>query len=130
MLICFPETGRRIVGDGSVPPRGLNRTLISYIRRNSNSSETVLTKPNLHFPNPITSLRIIFHKDISLILYANGIFYMNYQCIQASLSPLFIQIYELNALQAGLCYLPYGIGCTVASYVTGSIALPSTLFSI
>ncbi len=129
MFTFFPETSRTVVGNGSIPPHDLNRSLLAYLQKRQRSSDEegnqqdatgkTLIRPKLRIPNPLSSLRIIFHKDISLILYANGVFYMNYQCIQASLSTLFMQIYGLDALQAGLCYLPYGIGCTIASYVTG-----------
>jgi hypothetical protein len=54
-------------------------------------------------------------------MYANGVFYLNYQCQQASLSTIFIRVYHLNTLEAGLCYLPYGIACTIASFLTGEI---------
>ncbi|CAF9929048.1 MAG: hypothetical protein HETSPECPRED_007272 [Heterodermia speciosa] len=32
-----------------------------------------------------------------------------------------MHIYRLNALQVGLTYLPYGVGCGLASYATGEI---------
>jgi predicted MFS family arabinose efflux permease len=56
---------------------------------------------------------------------------MNYSCMQASLSPLLMQIYDLNALQVGLTYLAYGVGCDVASYVAGkALLIGSPLFSL
>jgi hypothetical protein len=47
---------------------------------------------------------------------------MTLTCLQASLSSLFIEIYGLNELQAGLIYLPFGIGCAVAAFGTGVYA--------
>lgn len=78
-----------------------------------------VTQPRLRVPNPISCLRIVFHKDTALVLVANAVFYMNYSCMQASLSPLLMNIYDLNALQVGLAYLPYGIACGVASFLVG-----------
>ena len=123
VVICLPETSRAIVGDGTIPAKGINRTLLSCIssRFRTTSSETIPAKPKLRIPNPISALKILFEKDVALIMYANGVFYLNYQCQQASLSTLFINVYHLNTLEAGLCYLPYGIACTVASFLTGNI---------
>ena len=126
IAVCLPETGRRIVGNGSIPARGISRTLLSCICRRpadagSSGTDTALTKPTFRFPNPITCLRIVFHKDTALILFANAVFYMTYSCIQASLSPLLMELYGLDTLKVGLTYLAYGIGCGVASYATGEI---------
>jgi MFS family permease len=123
IIIFLPETSRVIVGDGSIPARGVNRTLFSCMSlcSRTTTSETILAKPKLRFPNPLTALKILFEKDVALIMYANGVFYLNYQCQQASLSTIFIHVYHLNTLEAGLCYLPYGIACTIASFLTGEI---------
>ena len=48
--------------------------------------------------------------------------------MQASLAPLLMQIYGLNALQVGLTYLPYGVGCGVASYLAGKNLLTELVF--
>ena len=126
IAICLPETGRTIVGNGSIPAKGINRSLLSCISRRpadagSNDADTTPTKPAFRFPNPITCLRIVFHKDAALVLFANAVFYMTYSCIQASLSPLLMELYGLDTLKVGLTYLAYGIGCGVASYATGGI---------
>ena len=55
-----------------------------------------------------------------LIVLVYGIFYMTYGCIQASLSSLFIDIYGFEELEAGLIYLPFGFGCLIASFISGT----------
>lgn len=121
MVLFFPETGRAIVGNGSAPANGINRTLMSCIvpRGRSSDPSVALKKPKLRFPNPLTALKILFKKDVALIMYTNGVFYINYQCTSASLSSVFMRVYRLNALEAGLCYLPYGIACTAGTFLTG-----------
>lgn len=123
MAISFPETGRSMVGNGSLPANGINRSLLSCILPQYQTSEITTTagqKPKLRMPNPLIALKILFKKDVALLMYANGVFYMNYQCSQSSLSSLFMTTYGLNALQAGLCYLPYGIACTAGTFLTGA----------
>lgn len=120
ILVFLPETARRIVGNGNIAPSGINRSLMSLIRgpkHDPGQNEGLM--PASAMINPLGCLRIICHRDTALILFANAIFYMNYSCMQASLSPLLMDIYTLNALQVGLAYLPYGIACGLASYIVG-----------
>ena len=121
ILAFLPETARKIVGNGSIQPSGINRSLLSYFRQrpNDSSANRQLQMTHNRLPNPLDCLQIICHKDTALILLANAIFYMNYSCMQASLSTLIMDKYGLNALQVGLTYLPYGIGCGLASYFAG-----------
>ncbi len=60
--------------------------------------------------------------DSALIIVSIGILYMVYTCVQASLSTLFMEIYQLNQIEAGLIYLPFGIGCAVTALLTGEIS--------
>lgn len=123
MLAFLPETARQIVGNGNVSPSGVNRSLLSCNRSPSaHSKQDRLERPKIsaNLLNPLCCLGIVFHKDNALVLFANAIFYMNYSCMQASLSTLLMSIYGLDALQVGLTYLPYGIGCGIASYLAGT----------
>jgi hypothetical protein len=45
----------------------------------------------------------------------------NWRIPNASLSILFIEIYKLNQWQAGLIYLPFGIGGTVSTFFSGAL---------
>lgn len=120
IITCLPETARNLVGNGSIPPRGINRSVLSCMTNSiAMRHQPALVKPRLQIPNPVRCLRIVFHKDTGIVLVANAVFYTNYSCLQASLSPLLMNLYGLNALQAGLTYLPYGIACAVASFLVG-----------
>ena len=124
ILVLLPETARNIVGNGSIFPTGIHRSPISSSlgRGQHKSYKTGRQSTTFRFPNPLRCLRIICHKNTSFVLISNAIFYMNYSCMQASLSPLLMHIYSLNALQVGLTYLPYGIGCGLASYAAGQLS--------
>ncbi|KAL8724289.1 MAG: hypothetical protein Q9166_008036 [cf. Caloplaca sp. 2 TL-2023] len=120
IISLLPETARKLVGNGSIPTKGINRSVSSFrVTSRTSQSTPGHVKPQSRLPNPISCLRIVFHKDTALVLVANAIFYMNYSCMQASLSPLLMKIYGLNALEVGLTYLPYGIACGVASFLVG-----------
>jgi MFS family permease len=60
-------------------------------------------------------------KDAILITCLLGVFYMNFSCLQASLSTLVIKLYGYSELQAGLLYIPFGLGGLVASNISGLI---------
>ena len=124
LLVLLPETARNIVGNGSIFPTGIHRSPISNLlnRGQHKSYEAQKRKTSSQLPNPLSCLRIICHKNTSFILISNASFYMNYSCMQASLSPLLMHIYGLNALQVGLTYLPYGVGCGIASYAAGKFS--------
>ena len=124
LLVFLPETCRSIVGDGSIPALGINKAFSSMLPCwqpcPPDSREGLSRIRSLHFPNPLKCLLILFQKDTALIVLVNGIFYMAYCCIQASLSSLFIELYGFEELDTGLIYLPFGIGCVISSYSTGN----------
>ena len=128
LLIVFflQETSRLIVGNGGIGMAWYHQTALSLLRGTSSNSQNksdaeIPRKRKFHIPNPITSLKILFHRSTVLIVLVNGIFYMAYGCIQASMSSLFIQMYAFNQLEAGLIYLPFGAGCALASFLSGTI---------
>ncbi|KAL9116965.1 MAG: hypothetical protein Q9187_006503 [Circinaria calcarea] len=122
LVVFLPETSRAVVGNGSVPAKGINMTLGSILRSQrpyTPTREESQLKRQIYFPNPLKCLLLLREKDTVLIVSINGIFYMTYSCIQASLSSLFIELYGFSELKAGLIYLPFGFGCVVASYTFG-----------
>ncbi|TPX09030.1 uncharacterized protein E0L32_001709 [Thyridium curvatum] len=119
--LFIPETCRKVVGNGSVPPRGWNKTLLDHwrLRKQPKQTETAAPKQRLGFPNPLKALRILVEKDLSQILFLSALIYLVFILMSATLSTQFKPIYGLNDLQIGLCYLPYGCGCCFASVGQG-----------
>lgn len=123
VFLFLPETARSIVGNGSLPVKGLNRTCYTFVRRPNSLSEPGLKTAqvrHLRIPNPFRCLVVLFRKDTAIIVTVNGVLYMTYCCIQASLASLFVDIYGFKELEAGLIYLPFGVGCVLASYISGT----------
>ena len=123
MILFLPETARSIVGNGSLPAKGLNKTCYSYVHRKSSIStpaERSSQARQLRIPNPLRCLVVLFRKDTAVIVTVNGVLYMTYCCVQASLASLFIDIYNFKELEAGLIYLPFGVGCVMSSYISGT----------
>ena len=140
-LVCFsgayfllyatthPETARKIVGNGSVPPPRWNRSLLDYMRvRKSPKTRAAmvqdtpkLTPPKLRCPNPLHTITMLFEKDVGLLLFYNAIVYTAWYDVTSSLPSLFEELYSFNQLQIGLAFIPFGVGCTVASIATGKL---------
>ncbi|KAL1835077.1 hypothetical protein VTK73DRAFT_6312 [Phialemonium thermophilum] len=56
-----------------------------------------------------------------MIIFYNTMLYLVFILVCATLSTQFAAIYRYNNLQIGLCYLPYGVGCCIASVAQGHI---------
>ena len=102
LLVSFPETGRNVVGNGSIPPQGWNMSLLNYVKtrkiiRNDALNGTVsredvkvaqaelATKRKLRWPNPLKTIHIIWEKDVGLLLLYNALVYTADYDVTASL---------------------------------------------
>ena len=136
--ISFPETGRNVVGNGSIPPQGWNMSLLNYLenRRINNSDELSRTisrqelkiaqaaltnKRKLRVPNPLKTVYIMLEKDVALILLYNALIYTAFYDVTASLPSQFGAIYGFNDLQIGLSFIPFGVSCCVSTIVCGKL---------
>ncbi|KAJ5176094.1 uncharacterized protein N7482_001971 [Penicillium canariense] len=123
-LVFFPETARGVVGDGSLPPQKWNMSLISYLKLRKASKEGIEPPPNsrkqkLQFPNPLQTLAIVFQKDIGILLFCNAILFAGFYDVSATIPSIFHELYGLDDLQIGLCYIPFGLGASIASILNG-----------
>lgn len=120
--LLFPETCRSVVGNGSHAGGRLNEPLFSMLaprNRRPPPANSKLGHTLRKIPNPLKCLRIVARRHDALLLTSNALFYVTYSCLQASLAPLMMQYYGLNALEAGLCYLSYGLATMTSSFLIG-----------
>lgn len=126
LLLFFPETCRTIVGDGSIPPHGWNRTLRHYLQT-SRSRESEDDVPQFHhssakpltIPNPWSSLQLLFRRPVGLILLSNGVVFGSYYAVTAGIPAQFGALYGLNDLAIGLCFIPAGLGSLLSATANG-----------
>ena len=138
--LTFPETGRNVVGNGSIAPQGWNMSLLNYlhVRKEARTQQDALQrtvsresqrvaqqalarKRKLRFPNPLNTLHAIAEKDVALLLFYNSIIYCAFYDVMASAPQLLEEIYGYDALQIGLCFLPFGFGCFIAPQLSGKL---------
>lgn len=135
----MPETGRRIVGNGSKRPQSWNFSILALIQRRRTEVHSVERKKdtnqasrsnpkklqqdpkrkNLRFPNPLKALKVLREKDASLVLLFNSLNFAAYYQLTASLPYLFQQVYHYDTLQVALCFIPFGVGCMLAPTASG-----------
>ena len=126
IAVILPETARNVVGNGSRSSPGWNKSILKLWEEKSilssgqqtGVSEDMPRITKLRIPNPIRSVSILLYKDTAPVVFVNAVFYTAYCCLQASLSSLFITIYGYKELEAGLVYMPFGVGCFIASLLS------------
>jgi predicted MFS family arabinose efflux permease len=126
IILLYPETSRKIVGNGSIPARGVNKRLIDLCPPLSSplSADPLVVlsqRKRLRFPNPFLSITLFLSPHNTPIMLIYGLFYTDYCVLQASLSTLFINNYHYSTLVAGLTYIPFGAGCFLAALFGGRI---------
>lgn len=123
VVFLLPETQRKLVGNGSIPARGMHRCLFDKFTKDRlvdpDEAPGARSKRKHYFPNPFKCIPMLFHKGNFAIILAGSITYAVKMTLQTSLAAQCIDVYDLNYLEAGLVYLPSGIGGAIASYITG-----------
>jgi MFS family permease len=132
-IIFFPETARTAVGNGSIPPKGWNMSLLNYLAARkarkeheadpsyTESIEPSTPKKKRRFPNPLSSIPIIYDKENAIILLMNAFLFATFYDITATLPSTYAVIYGFNDLQIGLCYIPFGVGACCAALSNGQL---------
>ncbi|EFY86889.1 MFS transporter, putative [Metarhizium acridum CQMa 102] len=131
-LPFVPETARNIVGNGSIPPPALNTSITSRIqwrrkRRDLESTPGATTpepkKLPLGIPVPdiFAAIRIIFEKDVGLLMLFMSLFVMANYAMLVPLQDVIRRRYSFNDLQVGLCYIPFAMGSVSGAVVVGRL---------
>ncbi|CAH0042050.1 unnamed protein product, partial [Clonostachys rhizophaga] len=122
LILFFPETQRKLVGNGSKPVKGiLYWNIFSWIFRHE-PMERLNTQPQPRkhrIPNPLASLPVLLNKGNFCVILFASISYAIRMVLQASLGAQCITLYSLNYLQGGLIYLPAGISGAIGAKLGG-----------
>jgi MFS family permease len=128
VALFLPETQRKLVGNGSLPARGIHRSLFDVFTksRRARPSERLnfqgagtTKRRGFHLPNPFKCIPMLFKKGNLTVIVIGSITYTVKMTLQTSLAAQCIDIYRLDYLHAGLVYLPSGVGGAIAAYSTG-----------
>ncbi|KAM0794168.1 major facilitator superfamily domain-containing protein [Usnea florida] len=130
LLLFFPETCRKIVGDGSIRPAKWNMSLTTawHFRRSTRADTDLKNRqdapgrPPLKIPNPLATLTMIFEKEVGMVLASAGLAFGAYYAVSSALPSEFEAIYGFNDIQIALCFIPVGGGCLLAVLTQGRMA--------
>ena len=122
IILLLPETSRKVVGNGSRPPDSLlyrcgYHQLLE--RRRFQDHGTSQARPSVRPPNPLSCLGALKQRGTFIVIIVGSIQSCVFNSIAGSLSSQLIHVYSLNNLEAGLVYIPSGIGGALAAYFTG-----------
>lgn len=127
--LFFPETCRNVVGNGSIPAKGVNQSILGYLQhrkhaRQANSADdasSVATKGKrkISIPNPLKTLKILGEKESAIVLLYNGLFFSGMMVVTAAIPDTFKENYGLNELKIGLCYIAMGTGSLTSALTMG-----------
>ena len=109
------------MGNGSHPLPTLHTAILPHLKTPTDTQAARLPKYNRRFPNPITVLLLLRHRGSLITVCCFGIAYSVYSCLQASLSSVFVEIYGVSGLAAGLIYLPFGAACIISAWLAGRL---------
>ncbi|KAL8923302.1 MAG: hypothetical protein Q9208_004702 [Pyrenodesmia sp. 3 TL-2023] len=139
----LPETARNVVRNGETEASWWGRTwwdlLVTWRRdrrvlkekkdaessageekkREGENEGLSAIKHPFRLPNPLAAVRIIFWRDTALVLWMAGSPYAVWYCVQASIPPVYRDIYGFDDFQIGLSYLTGGFGTVLGGYANG-----------
>ncbi|KAK2071091.1 hypothetical protein P8C59_005542 [Phyllachora maydis] len=123
LLLFFPETCRRIVGDGSVRPPGLYRTCWQRIKDRTAGQGEGTPAPTFRLGRPdlLGSVGLLFQKEVGLLLGYSAITFSGFYAISTAMPSLLATHYGFDATVVGLMYLPLAGGSIVAAVAMGPL---------
>ncbi|PHH89083.1 hypothetical protein CDD83_6678 [Cordyceps sp. RAO-2017] len=123
-LPFVPETARNVVGDGSVPPPKLNASVVSCVRRRDPEpcrGPKTTSGFKVPVPNLLAAVRIVFEKDVGLLMLFMSLFVMANYAMLVPLQDVIRRRYGFNDLQVGLCYIPFSVGSVIGAAAVGRL---------
>ncbi|KAK4493994.1 hypothetical protein PRZ48_015180 [Zasmidium cellare] len=121
VAVIFPETGRSIIGNGSVPPSKWNRSLVQVIRPVPGPGEVETIAKKKGGLNPLTALLLLRDPANFLLALYVGILYSGSASVTSILASQLARRYHFNEVQTGLCYIPLGVGAMTSRYTMANL---------
>jgi MFS family permease len=131
LFLFLPETCRKVVGDGSIPPPPLNSSVSDWIRHRRRRKRGEAATPeeiaearknySLRFPSPLPTLRVATDLETGAILLVTGFMYAGFYAVMTGATASFHSVYHFNNIQTALMYLPLGIGGIFSALTTGRL---------
>ena len=122
--LFLPESLRALVGNGSLRPIGIWRTLVPIrLVPPEYRDAPHMHRPKVHlramgFDRP---WRMFGHLDVALLIALYALPFGTYTMVSSALSTVLNDNYGLTALKMGLCYITLGTGAALGSVISGKV---------
>jgi multidrug resistance protein len=130
-FLFFPETSRKLVGDGSIPPPRTSWNLADAMRHRNRAKKGITVDEEklaeLHgnvqisFPNPLSTLVIFGSLEAVLVLLATGFALACFYAISTGAASVLSEVYGYDEIHIGLVFLSIGGGSVISAFTTGKI---------
>lgn len=136
-LPFVPETARRVVGDGSVPPPPLSASLTTahWRQRRTTTEDRGQARPEhepwprqgrwrrlrLPVPDVAAAVRIVLEKDVGPLMLFMSVLVMANFSVLIPLQSVIREEYSFDDVQVGLCYVPFAGGSVAGAVVVGRL---------
>jgi MFS family permease len=130
-FLFFPETSRKVVGDGSIPPPWTSWNLADAIRHKNRAKIGITVdeekqaalhaKVRISIPNPLSTLVIFGNLEAALVLIAIGFSMACFYAICTGAASVFSEVYGYDEIHIGLVFLAIGGGSIISAFTTGKM---------
>jgi MFS family permease len=130
-FLFFPETSRRVVEDGSIPPPWTSWNLADAIRHKNRAKTGIVVdeekqaalhaKVRISIPNPLSTLVIFGNFEAALVLIAIGFSFVCFYAICTGAASVFSEVYGYDEIHIGLVFLAIGGGSVISAFTTGKM---------
>lgn len=131
LFLFLPETSRKVVGDGSIPPPWTSWNLADVIRHRNRArrgltvDQEELSKLHasvrISFPNPLSTLVIFGNLEAVLVLIATGFALAAFYAICTGAASVLSETYNFDEVHIGLIFLAIGGGSLISAFTTGKM---------
>lgn len=130
-FLFHPETSRKLVGDGSIPPPWMSWNVSDYIRHKNRAKqgltvdEDELAKHHnnfrISFPNPLSTLVMFKNLEACAVLLATGLAFACFYAISTGAASVLSEVYGYDEVHIGLVFLAIGGGSIISAFTTGKL---------
>ncbi|RKO85458.1 major facilitator superfamily domain-containing protein, partial [Blyttiomyces helicus] len=122
MTLTLPETLRSMVGNGSIPAKGIWAPMVNlYPVPKDIAPDYHSLAPKKERMDFLEPLKMLFKKDIFILVATNGVVYGAYYTVSTSAPDTFRTLYGLSQMQIGLTFIPSGVGAAIGSVIAGNL---------
>lgn len=131
LFLFLPETCRKVVGDGSIPPPPMNASVTDCFRhrqrkrRGEAATEEEIAEVRktyaFRFPSPLPTLKVVTDLETGAVLLVTGLMYAGFYAVMTGATASFHDVYHFNNIQTALMYLPLGFGGIASALTTGRL---------